>query len=61
MFTFARIVAVLAAFFSCSALAGEFTWHGSLEDAGEPAVGQYDFRIQLFSAEQDGIRLSEPL
>ena len=61
MFTFARIAVVLAAFCSCAAPAGEFAWHGSLEDAGKPAAGQYDFRIQLFSAEQAGIQLSQPL
>lgn len=56
-----RLVALLAAICTHAAVAGEFTWHGSLEDAGHPADGHYDFRVQLFSGEHAGIGLSEPL
>ncbi len=52
----------------CLALAGagiahaeSFNYHGSLSAAGEPANGQYDLRLTLYSAAQGGSVVAGPI
>ncbi|KAB2901758.1 MAG: hypothetical protein F9K31_00780 [Dokdonella sp.] len=52
----------------CLALAGagvahaeSFNYHGSLSAAGEPASGQYDLRLTLYSAAQGGNVVAGPI
>lgn len=56
-------VALAAAFgfaFSC-AQAASFTYHGSLQEAGQPASGRYDLELTLFSKRQGGVVLAGPV
>jgi hypothetical protein len=59
--TLARLAAILAVALSQTAVAEEFTWRGTLGDAGQPANGAYDFRVQLFAGEGVSPALTEPL
>ena len=38
-----------------------FTYHGSLQDAGEPANGRYDLQLTLYSAQDGGHVLAGPV
>jgi len=56
-------VALAAAFgfaFSC-AQAASFTYHGSLQDGGQPANGRYDLELTLYSKRQGGVVLAGPV
>jgi hypothetical protein len=56
-------VALAAAFgfaFSC-AQAASFTYHGSLQDGGQPASGRYDLELTLYSKRQGGVVLAGPV
>ncbi len=56
-------VALAAAFgfaFSC-AQAASFTYHGSLQDGGQPANGAYDLELTLYSKRQGGVVLAGPV
>lgn len=54
--------ALLAAFaFSGAARASEFTYHGNLQDAGNPAEGSYDIELTLYSAVTGGSVIAGPL
>ena len=46
-----------ASLLASSAFAEPFTYQGQLNDAGEPANGEYDLVFRLFDAETDGTQL----
>ncbi len=58
----AALALALAGALGCgTALADGFSYHGQLEQAGEPANGNYDLKLTLYSAEQGGQVLGGPL
>lgn len=53
-------LAIGCVFGGATALAEDFTYHGTLEQAGAPASGSYDLKLTLYSAEQGGQVLAGP-
>jgi hypothetical protein len=47
--------------FAVPAAAASFNYHGTLQDSGKPADGQYDLQLTLYSAAQGGQVLGGPL
>lgn len=58
------LCSALAALIGLAALspvaAQTFTYHGQLQDAGQPANGKYDLQLTLYSAQHGGAALATP-
>ncbi|WP_395792246.1 tail fiber domain-containing protein [Aquimonas sp.] len=55
------LCAALSLLLSLPAVADSVQYAGSLQDGGKPANGVFDLRVQLYSAEQGGVAMSEPM
>jgi hypothetical protein len=55
----ALAAAVALAFCGSVADAASFTYHGSLNEGGEPADGRYDLRITLYGSERAAVPLTD--
>jgi hypothetical protein len=55
----ALAAAVALAFCGSVADAASFTYHGNLNDGGEPADGRYDLRITLYGSERAAVPLAD--
>jgi hypothetical protein len=55
----ALAAAVALAFCGSVADAATFTYHGNLNDGGEPADGRYDLRITLYGSERAAVPLAD--
>lgn len=55
------VVATVAVAITANAYAETFTYHGSLQEAGEPANGRYDLQLSLYSSASGGKRIAGPV